>query len=419
MQLRSSPSWQFIISCSLGTFLEFFDYTLYAYFAVTLSQQFFPNHSTQTQWIATWSVFAIGCLVRPLGAMVFGHIADRIGRKKVLPYTILLMALPTVAMGLLPTYQTWGWLAPTLLLLCRIIQGLSISAEYNGFSVYCVENNWKNPGLLAALTPASCGLGMLCASLLALCSSQNWRLPFIIAGLTVGVVGWIMRRNLPETIEFQDLLVNDNTQRFPLKTILQQQKFSVMVNIVCSAYMGSASYLLLVYMPSYLQKEFAMNPSHSLQFTILLTCLEAMACVYFGWLSDRFGQWKTMSIACVGTLIVSMLLFGISTTFTAFLLAIILLTILLGAFDGPLTSYLPGLVPTSLRYSATALGYNIGGAALGGLGPVVVTLLIGLTQSPKFVLIAYLSVWALLAIICILVHRKTGVEECQTLIFPA
>lgn len=406
MQAKQGPSWQFIISCSLGTFLEFFDYTLYAYFAVMISQQFFPNHSTQMQWIATWSVFAIGCLVRPLGAIVFGHIADRIGRRKVLPYTILLMALPTVAMGLLPTYQTWGWFAPVLLLFCRVIQGLSISAEYNGFSVYCVENNWKNPGLLAALTPASCGLGMLCASLLALCSSQNWRIPFVMAGLFVGAVGWIMRRNLPETAEFQDLLVHDNTQKFPLKMILKEHKFSVFVNIVCSAYMGSASYLLLVYMPSFLQKEFAMNASHSLQFTVLLTCLEALACLYFGWFSDRIGQWKTMSIACVGTIIASLILLGLSTTFTFFLLLIVLLTILLGAFDGPLTSYLPGLVPTSLRYSATALGYNIGGAAIGGLGPIIVTLVIAQTQSPKFVLIGYLSLWALLALFCILLQRQ-------------
>lgn len=402
MHQSNGPSWQFIISCSLGTFLEFFDYTLYAYFAVTISQQFFPYHSGQIQWIATWMVFAIGCLVRPLGAVIFGHVADRIGRRKVLPYTILLMALPTIAIGLLPSYQVWGWASPILLLLFRMIQGLSISAEYNGFSVYCVENNWARPGFLGSLTPASCGLGMLCASLLALCSSHHWRVPFVIAGLVVGAVGWIMRRNLPETQEFQELLVKENTQRFPLKIILKQHKFSVLINIICSAYMGSASYLLLVYMPSFLQKEFAMNPRHSLEFTILLTCLEATACLYFGWLSDKWGQGKIMLLACAATLTFSLILLGISTNFMMLLFFIVILTILLGAFDGPLTSYLPTLVPTALRYSATALGYNIGGAAIGGLGPVLVSFVISQGYSPKFVLIAYLSMWALLALIGIM-----------------
>ncbi|MBX9587362.1 MAG: MFS transporter [Gammaproteobacteria bacterium] len=404
MHTANKPSWSLIISCTLGTFLEFFDYTLYGYFAVIISHEFFPLYSSQIQWLATWSVFAIGCLVRPLGALVFGHFADRIGRKKILPYTILLMALPTVGIGLLPGYDAWGWMAPAMLLLCRIIQGLSISAEYNGCSIYCVENRWANSGLLASLTPFSCGLGMLAASLLALCCSQNWRIPFVIAGTVVGIVGWIMRRNLPETLEFENLLTEETIQRFPMRTILQDHKFSVFVNIICSAYMGTASYLLLVYMPSYLQKEFAMAANHSLQFTIILTCLEASACLIFGWLSDRFEQWKTMMLACFSTLFISLMMLFISGSFTFFLLSVVFLTVFLGAFDGPLTSYLPKLVPTSIRYSATAFGYNIGGAAIGGVGPIIVTFLIQKTHAPKMVLISYLALWAFFALICLIIR---------------
>ncbi len=414
MHATTRPSWSLIISCTLGTFLEFFDYTLYAYFAVIISHEFFPLYSTQIQWLATWSVFAIGCLVRPLGALVFGHFADRIGRKKILPYTILLMAFPTVGIGLLPGYDSWGWLSPAMLLLCRIVQGLSISAEYNGCSVYCVENQWRNSGFLASITPFSCGLGMLGASLLALCCSQNWRIPFIVAGATVGIIGWIMRRNLPETAEFSNLLREETTQRFPLKAIMRHQKFSVLVNIICSAYMGSASYLLLVYMPSYLQKEFSMSTVNSLKFTVLLTSLEAAACLLFGWLSDRFEQWKTMLLACFCTLIISLLMFIISDSFSLFLLCVVFLTVFLGAFDGPLTSYLPKLVPTSLRYSATAFGYNIGGAAIGGAGPIIVTYFIQRTNEPKSVLISYLAFWAFLALIFLIVREvKFNVKKVE------
>lgn len=404
------PSWRFIVSCALGTFLEFFDYTLYGYFAIIMSQYFFPATSPSMQWAATWSVFAIGCLVRPFGAILFGHIADRIGRRKVLPYTIMLMAVPTICIGLLPSYAAIGWIAPALLLACRIFQGLSISAEYNGCSIYCIENNWKNPGLLSALTPFSCGLGMLCASLLALSSHGNWRAPFIIAGVVVGIVGWIMRRNLPETTEFTHLVATNRRHAFPLKTTLQQQKLPLLVNIICSAYMGTASYLLLVYMPSYLQKEFAMSATHSLQFTIILTCLEASACLIFGWLADRVGQGKIMLGACLGTICLAILMLSLSIQFTAFLIFLTALTVLLGAFDGPLTAFLPKLFPAETRYSATALGYNIGGAALGGTGPIIVSLLIGLTHAPISVLTWYLSAWAGCALFCILLAKDSRLK---------
>lgn len=407
MHATNKPSWSLIISSTLGTFLEFFDYTLYAYFAVVISHEFFPLYSSKIQFLATWSVFAIGCLVRPLGALAFGHFADRIGRKKILPYTILLMALPTVGIGLLPTYESWGWLAPALLLLCRMVQGLSISAEYNGCSVYCVENRWARPGFLASLTPFSCGLGMLGASLLALSSSHNWRLPFIVAGTVVGIVGWVMRRNLPETTEFEILQREEKIQQFPLRTIVQHHKFSVFVNIICSAYMGTASYLLLVYMPSYLQREFSLSINQSLQFTVLLTCLEASACLLFGWLSDKIEQWKTMMLACMATLFICFLMLFISDSFALFLLCVVFLAVCLGAFDGPLTSYLPKLVPTSLRYSATSFGYNIGGAAIGGMGPIVVTFFIQQTHAPKMVLISYLAIWAFLAVILLVFRNLT------------
>jgi MFS transporter, MHS family, proline/betaine transporter len=190
---------KFIFSCTIGTFLEFFDYTLYGYFAGTIGNLFFPNERPALQLIAVWGVFSIGFLIRPLGALLIGNLADKRGRRKVLPFTIVFMAIPTAFIGILPTFAMAGWLSPILLLLCRLLQGIAMSAEYNGASIYILENSWQRPGFLGSLTPFAGGMGMLAASFLAYSFTHNlegelsqwyWRLAFIIAGVSVGFVGW-------------------------------------------------------------------------------------------------------------------------------------------------------------------------------------------------------------------------------------
>ncbi len=411
-----------ITACTLGTFLEFFDYTLYGYFASTIGQLFFPNETPTLQLIATWAIFSIGFLIRPIGAMLFGHIADKNGRRKVLPFTITLMAVPTILIGFLPTFAVIGWFAPLLLLLCRLVQGLAISAEYNGASIYILENKWRRPGLLGALTPFSCGMGMLAASFLAylfthlsngVIGQWQWRLPFIIAGSFVGFVAWYLRRKIQETDSFTQLLQNNHVLQNPLRHLLKANKLALTTNIICSAYMCSASYLLLVYMSTYLHQQFSMQFAMALIFTSIAAFIEANSTLVFGWLSDYLGRWQTLFLASI--LMVLAALFFImqaELSLSQLIICLIVFVILLGAFDGPLTIYLPELFKTNTRYSATAIGYNIGGAAIGGLAPLIISLVLQYIHQPRLVLGAYLGILAFLSCGIIAVHTlRVKAEE--------
>jgi MHS family proline/betaine transporter-like MFS transporter len=406
-----------ITSCTLGTFLEFFDYTLYGFFASTIGHLFFPNETPTWQLIATWAIFSIGFLVRPLGATLFGSIADKKGRKAILPFTILLMAIPTISIGLLPTFETIGWFAPLLLLLCRIIQGIAISAEYNGASIYILENKWSRAGLLGALTPFSCGMGMLAAACVASfyqeiignneLSTWQWRIPFIIAGLLVGFTAWYLRSTLQETDSFKELKNTHHILKHPFKEIIKQNKLSFLSSIICSAYMCSASYLLLVYMSTYLHQQFNFTLSTALWLTSIAALIEAISTLLFGWISDYVGRWQTLFISSLLMAIAALLFMmkqGLSVS--QLIMSLMALAMLLGAFDGPLTMYLPETFNTNVRYSATAISYNIGGAAIGGLAPFIISIILHYVHQPQLILGGYLGIFAILACVCVSTHAQ-------------
>jgi len=410
--MNNNPlSFRFMASCTIGTFLEFFDYTLYGYFSVIIGHLFFPNENPSIQLIATWGVFSIGFLIRPFGAVLLGHIADRHGRSKILPFTIVLMALPTICIGLLPTFASVGWWAPLLLLICRLVQGVAISAEYNAASIFILENNWQRPGFLASLTPFACGMGMLTASLLAYLCAHNthqmiepwqWRVPFVIAGVVVGVIGWYLRRIIHETNSFKQLKTDQLILQRPALEMIKAYKAPVLINIVCSAFMASTSYLIFVYMGSFLHQQFNFSSERALLFTSVAVVLESCLALFFGWLSDKISRWKLMLCSSLlMALIAPILLMQPHLTGNHLVMSLMLLVIVLSAFDGPLTLYLPTLFNTNVRYSATTIGYNIGGAAIGGLAPFIISLLLQSSYPPQYILGAYVAVFALAASVAV------------------
>ena len=400
-----------ILSCNLGTFLEFFDYTLYGYFASTIGRLFFPIESHQLQLIAAWAIFSVGFLIRPIGALLFGWFADQYGRKNILTLSIALMALPTTLIGLLPTFDQIGWGAPLLLLLFRLIQGVAISAEYNGLSIYTLENNWNHPGLLGAFTPFSCGMGMLVASVVAYLFTNSsidmvwqWRIPFILAGTLVGCIACYLRKMMQETQGFIALQETHQVVQNPLRLIIKQNKLAFLTNIITSAYMCSASYLLLVYMSTYLYQQFSVALTTALLFTSIASFVEAISTLLFGWISDYVGRWQILFIASLLMVCTSIIFMIFHLTLIQLMWMLLVLVILLGAFDGPLTMYLPELFKTNIRYSGTAFGYNVGGAAIGGLAPFIMSMLLQLIPEPRLLLGAYLGLFALLACCLIGIH---------------
>lgn len=198
--------------CSIGTILEWYDFSLYAYLAPIISELYFPSEDPSTSIILAYSVFAIGFIVRPLGAIIFGHFGDRIGRKKILVLSMAIMASTTFLIALLPTYNQIGLIAPVCLVIIRILQGIAIGGEAIGASSLIIESSpTTKRGYFTALIWASSGIGILASSIIisavsliyskSIILSWAWRVPFLIGGFT-GLIAYYIRKNIPESVLF-------------------------------------------------------------------------------------------------------------------------------------------------------------------------------------------------------------------------
>ncbi len=358
-----------------GVFLEYFDYTLYGFSAPIIASLFFPNEKPAIELLLAWMVFAISFLVRPVGAIIFGHIADRLGRRPILIATILLMSFSTTGIGLLPTYQTAGLLAPILLLCCRLLQGLAVSTEYSGCSTYLLEFKKSHQGLVSGVITSASGFGIFCASLLVLLFHQgHWRMPFIIAGLLVGVLGFYLRLGLMESPEFLKLKKQNAIVRFPLIQLLQKNPRKLLKSIIISAYVGIAIICIEIYLPTYLQTHFNFSRNRALEISTSIALLEAFLAIFFGFISDFIDKSKVIifsGITMILFIFPILKLFNIHS-YLIILFATFLLACIIAAVDGPIAAYLVNCFSTETRYTGVSISYSVGAALFGGVSPAVI-----------------------------------------------
>lgn len=378
------PESKYITSTMVGTFLEYFNYMLFAFLTPTLAPLFFPAQSSVASLLMAWGAFFICFIARPFGAVLFGHLGDRFGRQKALSLSLILMAVPTILMGFIPAYEEIGIMAPVLLIFCRLLQGFSISSEYNGGSIYLTEMAKHYKGFLASLIPCASGLGILAASLITLLSinmtipvisTEGWRIAFIFTGIIAGGIGYYMRRSLPETPAFIQLQKRKGIVKIPFFTILQQGKLELLICIILSAYLGFASWTILVYMASYLKINLGFDTKIALALIAMTGLVEALFSPLFGFLSDIFRRRLVLSIAAMCMTVLSIPLFVLLQTDNIVLIAgvLIILAICLAAFDGPLSAFLPLRFSIYMRYSGLAIGFNIGAGVIGGSSPLLLT----------------------------------------------
>ncbi|HEX4045608.1 MAG TPA: MFS transporter, partial [Gammaproteobacteria bacterium] len=226
-----------LFAAGAGTILEWYDFALFAYLTPLLAALFFPSDHPYTAMMLTYAIFAVGYFVRPLGAVLFGHLGDRIGRKKTLMWSILLMSIPTCLMGLLPTYQSIGIAAPILLVILRICQGLSAGGESTGAILFALESapTARYRGLLGGLLWAVVGAGMLCGSFAATLVAQSeadwaWRVPFL-AGILTGLIGYFVRARTVESLDFLRAIREKTLAKFPLWQGIVQYKKAMLAMI--------------------------------------------------------------------------------------------------------------------------------------------------------------------------------------------
>lgn len=399
----------------IGNVLEWYDFALYGYFAHQIAPLFFPHTEPMLSKIATFAVFAIGFLMRPIGAIVFGHYGDKFGRKNALAAAILLMAIPTTLIGCLPSIHTIGIAAPLLLILFRLLQGLAVGGEFTGSIVYIIEHAPQNRrGFFGSLAMSSAFVGLLIGSLSALVVyhyfphvSYAWRVPFWFS-LLLGAVGLYLRLGMPESPVFEAYQAKQRNKQSPLMEVLLGHKLSVLKAILLVMLPSAGFYLSFVYLPNYLEEHIKITLADAL-LANTLTMLVIIFCIpIFGMLSDKWGRKPILSIGALCFLCLSPLLYKLMQggELPAIYLTLMCFAFMVACSYSVIPATLVEMFRTSSRYTGMSLPYNIANALFGGTAPLMATSLIHFTGS----LLApgiYLSLIALVTLLTSFLMRET------------
>ena len=403
----------------IGNFVEWFDYASYGYFATVIAAVFFPEIAPQAALLATFAVFAISFVIRPIGGIVWGSIGDRIGRKTALSWSILIMSGATTVIALLPSYHQIGMLAPVLLLLVRMVQGFSASGEYAGATSFLAE--YAPPakrGFYTSMVPASTAAGLLAGSLMsALLFSQldtaqlhgwGWRLPFLLA-FPLGLVGLYIRLKLEDTPKFRELEAKHHVEATPINELFTTYRKPIVRAFAVTCLNAVGFYLILSYMPTYLITEMGMEESASFLANSIALFAYIFLIFLMGLLSDRFGRKTALIAASVLFIVLTVPLFGMleGASFAMIVLIQVIFGALLTVNDGTLPCFLTEIFPTRVRYSGFAFSFNTANALFGGTAPFVATWLISATGS-KTAPAWYLVAAAVVALVAMLAARETA-----------
>ena len=370
---------------ALGGTLEFYDFVVFVFFANVIGSLFFP--ASLPEWmrqLQTLGIFAAGYLARPIGGILIAHFGDILGRKKMFTLSVFLMAVPTLVIGLLPTYETIGLAAPILLLLMRVMQGAAIGGEMPGAWVFVAEHApQKRYGFaIGALTSGITGgifLGSIIGVWLNSTYSQGeihdwaWRLPFILGGV-FGLVSVYLRKFLHETPIFQELQARKAADReLPIKTILRDHREACVVVALMTWVLSTAIVVVILFTPAYLQKVFHIEPAMALKANAVATVTLTIGCVFWGWLSDRIGTKLTMLVGW-GGMTATAYLFYLNLPGNEASLICNYATV--GFFVGSI-SLLPVVgvraFPPEVRFTGLSFSYNMAYAVFGGLTPMLVS----------------------------------------------
>ena len=383
-----------IIAASLGNAIEWFDFLVYGYFAVTISKVFFPGGNETASLLLTLGTFSVSFLVRPFGAILIGAYTDRAGRKAGLTLSILLMVIGTTMTAVMPGYATIGIAAPILILVARLLQGFSVGGEFGSAVTFLAEQTALRKGFVASWQWASTGItGLLASSfgivLTSLLSPEQlldwgWRVPFLF-GILVGPVGLYIRRRLDETPEYVEI----EPTRTPVRDVVRDHPIEVLLAMGASVVSNSSAYIIL-YIPTYAMKELHLPQATGFTATFVGAVILGIVSPFAGHLSDRFGRSGLLTgtawLFFLTTLPVFYLMVAYPTLATA-IFAAGWLSLIKAGYSGVLPSQLSELFPTSVRGIGVSLSFAIAVTIFGGFTPFVATWLIAITGnslSPSF-----------------------------------
>jgi len=401
-----------IVAASLGNALEWFDFLVYGYFAVTISKVFFPSGNETASLLAALGTFSVSFLMRPIGAILIGAYTDRAGRKAGLTLSILLMVVGTTMTALTPGYATIGLAAPILIFVARVLQGFSVGGEFGSAVTFLAEQTASRKGFVASWQWASTGItGALASGFgLVLTSALSpeqlvewgWRVPFLF-GILIGPVGLYIRRRLDETPEYVEI----KPTRTPARDVLRDHPLEMLLAMGASAISNSSAYIIL-YIPTFAMKELHLPQATGFTATLVGAVILGIASPFAGHFSDKFGR----SGILTGTAWLFFLtiypvfyLMVASPSLATAIFAAGWLSLVKAGYSGVLPSQLAELFPTQVRGIGVSLSFAVAVTIFGGFTPFVATWLIAVTGnslSPSF----YMMLTAGLSIIALLFVRR-------------
>jgi len=402
-----------------GNVLEWYDFTVYGFFATVIGAQFFPEEDKVVQLISAFGIFAAGYLMRPIGGIIFGYIGDSQGRKKALLISVMLMAIPTTLIGFLPTYENIGWYAALLLVLLRLFQGLSVGGEFTGSISFLVEKapegkrgffgSWSTFGVFGGMLLGS-GLASIITSLLTTeqLHEFGWRIPFLF-GAVIGIVGLYLRKGMGDDEYLEEIQKEQKSEITPLKDFWKSYKMQAIKIIFLSWSFGVSVYLIFIFLPSYLHTFHNVKLDDALSaHTISIVALMLMI-PFFGFLNDKLGRKTVLFVSLIGFVLLSYPLFSLmfENTFSAILIAMLVFAVLEAMFQAVMPALMTESFPAKVRYTGLSISYNMSMALFGGTAPLICAWLVKISGGNVWMPAYYLIATCLIGIIVLFFMPET------------
>ena len=424
---QATPLRRVVMASLVGTTIEWYDFFLYgSAAALVFNRLFFPEFDPLTGTLLAFATYALGFVARPVGGIVFGHFGDRIGRKRLLMLSLILMGVATVLIGLLPTYAQIGVWAPLLLILLRLVQGFAVGGEWGGAVLMAAEHgDAARRGFWASWPQAGVPAGnLLAAGVLALMSgvqseadflAWGWRVPFVLSAVLV-LVGWYIRNRVAESRLFQEALDEaELPPKLPAMEVIRERPRAILVGAGLRWGENISYYILTVFSLTYLVDVASESRGLALRALLIGAAVQFLAIPFFAFLSDRVGRRPVYAFGGLGLAAWSFALFPLlgSGDNLSIYLALVVGLVLHGAMYGPQAAFITELFPTRIRYSGVSIAYQLTSILAGSLAPIIALWLYRETGSAMPVAI-YVGVSCTISGISALLARETkGVELDQ------
>jgi MHS family shikimate/dehydroshikimate transporter-like MFS transporter len=379
-----------VFASCFGTIIEWYDFLIYATAAaLVFNRAFFPTFDPLAGTLAALGSYAVGFLARPLGGALFGHFGDRLGRKSMLVLTLFIMGVSTFCIGLLPTYASIGVLAPILLIVLRVIQGIGLGGEWGGASLMVLEHAPSDKrGFYTSFVQIGFPIGLVLAtSVFALATklpdadfaAYGWRIPFLLSVVLLAI-GAFVRSRVPETPVFEQLKMRDGLSKNPVIEAVGKNTGTFLIAVGLKLSEVSWVYLLSVFIVVYATTRLGLPKPLMLDAVLYAALLELVSLPLFGWLSDRIGRRPLYILGALFTIVFAFPLFWmLESRSTVLIFAAIMIAMNFGhgMMFGPESCYFPELFGPNVRYSGASFGFQVSAAIGGGFAPIMATAMVG------------------------------------------